>query len=108
MDHEGPWSWQRVDAPGLVELREKLGDFEARSYDEQVSARGPFKSIPLERLETEAQRRLTHLGIDDFDDLAEIHLNGEQRVWGLRMNNVVHLLWWDPDHSACKSEKRGT
>jgi hypothetical protein len=107
MDHEGPWSWQAIGAPGLVTLREKLGDLEAQSFDQQVSHRGPFKTIPLAHLELPAQRRLTDLRLDDFDDLAEIHVEGEQRAWGLRMNNVIHLLWWDPGHTVCISSKKG-
>lgn len=58
----------------------------------------------------EAQRRFGELGLDAvFDQYFRFRLGGEKRLWGfLTDDGVFHVLWWDPDHKVCPSEKRHT
>lgn len=66
------------------------------------------KFIPSENLCTEARRRLVDIAQDDADGLYELRLSGTERVWGHRIEDVCHLVWWDPDHTVCPSTLRNT
>jgi hypothetical protein len=56
--------------------------------------------IPIEDLPRDALRRLQDLQLDDEDGLCELRIKGASRVWGFRRGNVIHVLWWDPDHTV--------
>jgi len=35
-------------------------------------------------------------------------IDGRRRVWGIRREHVLCLLWWDPNHQVCPSQKKAT
>ena len=35
-------------------------------------------------------------------------ISGPGRVWGIREEHVLDLLWWDPRHEVCPSPKKHT
>lgn len=61
--------------------------------------------MPVERLCTEAQQRLVTLKLDDTDRVLSLRVTGRERVFGVRMDEPVYLLWWDPNHEVCPSTK---
>jgi hypothetical protein len=60
------------------------------------------------QLEPEARKRLTELKIDDLDTLWQLGDGNKPRVWGMRHGRVFALLWYDPDHTVYKVEKKHT
>lgn len=55
---------------------------------------------------SEAQTRLEELKLDDEEELFRFRLDGTARVWGIREGRVFKILWWDPEHEICPSNKR--
>jgi hypothetical protein len=42
----------------------------------------------------------------DFDELFTLRFNGAQRLWGIKVGEKYHVLWWDPEHEVCPSSKK--
>lgn len=100
LDLDGPWGWQRVAEAALRQLHDKLRGFETMTAGELFGPNRGHKHISVESLPREAFRRLQQLELDDVDGLCELRIRGAARVWGFRRGNIIHLLWWDPDHTV--------
>jgi len=64
--------------------------------------------VEVTKLIPDAQKRLSALRLDDFDVLFSLRIKAKPRLWGIRINNIFHALWWDPDHQVCPSLKKHT
>jgi hypothetical protein len=108
MDQEF-YGWDTISSPKFAEVIKKLGSYESKTWA-QVRAENPTGQhpVPLESLIPEAQKRLEVLRLDDLDELVRIRLSGTERVWCAQFGNVLYLLWWDPDHNICPSQKKHT
>jgi hypothetical protein len=100
LDLEGPWGWRRLDEAALRELHDKLRGLETMTAGEVFGPNRGHKHIPIGDLPRTAVRRLQDLQLDDQDGLCELRIKGAARVWGFRRANVIHVLWWDPDHTV--------
>ena len=60
------------------------------------------------KLCSHAQKRLVEMKLDDVDEVHSLRLSGVHRVWGILTENVLTLLWWDPNHEVCPSLKKHT
>ena len=65
-------------------------------------------SVPVEQLCSQAKKRLEELRLLDLEELHSLRLSGEERIWGILTQNVITLLWWDPNHEVCPSELKNT
>ncbi|CAB4583232.1 MAG: hypothetical protein F2534_16630 [Actinobacteria bacterium] len=103
-DHDGPWQWSWECLSTYIE---KLQHFESQPFDQSVGT-GTIgaKRIPLDSLCDQAKKRLRKLEHDDADALWELRLGGKPRIWGFRVGNVMHCLWFDPEHEVCPSKLR--
>jgi hypothetical protein len=108
-DMEGEWGWQGLDMTTMQRVIAKLRDFESMTLNE-VFHQGeyPGKWYPMARLPAPAKTRLQQLGRDDFDAIHRLRVGGSERVYGLLIDNVFHLLWWDPDHTVYPAPLRHT
>lgn len=106
MDVDGRWGWAGLDGDTVRLVHQKLAAFETMTWGELTKDKSNNKQIPVGNLCSEAQQRLTELRLDDQDALWQFRLGGRQRVWGWRAADVLHLLWWDPEHEVCPSAKR--
>jgi hypothetical protein len=55
-------------------------------------------SIASNRLCPEAQERLRALKLDDFEMLYSFRVTKRKRLWGIRVDHTLFILWWDPEH----------
>jgi len=102
-----PFGWHRIEASKLLEVRSKLAQFESmRWHDIFQAAGGQNHEVPRHRICRDARNRLEAIGQADVDFLVSLHLSGRERVWGIMDENVLKLLWWDPNHLICPSHKR--
>lgn len=107
IDFDGPWCWTKLTADLKKEVYRKLAQYERRSWKELNNRND--KAISVANLPVKARTRLQELELDDSDGaLWELHLTGEQRVWGIRRGDIMHLLWWDPDHKVYPTKKKHT
>ena len=65
-------------------------------------------SVAIGSLTKAAKDRLIALKYDDLDRLFSMRLSGTQRLWGIQVGNAFYVLWWDPCHRVCPSNKRNT
>jgi hypothetical protein len=41
-----------------------------------------------------------------FDpEVVRFRLDGKQRLWGVREGAVFHVIWWDPEHKVCPTDR---
>lgn len=85
---------------------QKLGQLEAFS-EQELRAQGSHYIAKGDVIQ-DAKKRLEQLKLDDVDELYSLRLSGANRVFSIRRNNVMCLLWWDPEHEICPSAKRNT
>jgi hypothetical protein len=101
MEMRDPFGWHKLSGPELLEIREKLKNFESMTLGEILRRNNHMVEVGI--LCKEAIDRLRELRLDDIDQLLSLRLTGVQRIWGILEHNVVILLWWDPDHLVCPS-----
>jgi hypothetical protein len=109
LEMQDPFGWHEVDEEALGEIRNKLKWFESMTVNQVfVESKHINHSVPRDKLCSEARKRLGELRLDDVDELHSLHLSGTKRVWGILTENILTLLWWDPDHEVCPSYKKHT
>lgn len=107
LDREGRWCWKNIDTETFWSvIQSKLGNFETMKWSDILGPR--HHEIPKTKLIPEAQRRLEEISQDDVDILVSLHLDGKKIIWGIRENNILKILWWDPKHEICPSPKKHT
>ena len=109
MDLDGPWSWGAILAADVEDVRRNLSEIERLTWGVACSGWRPrVKAIRTSQMPSRTRKRLLDTSRDDTDFLHEIHVSGEQRVWGIRRGSVFSLLWWDPRHTVYPSTKKNT
>ena len=106
IDKEGHWGWNQINALILDDILSKMSNFETMKWSEVLNRNNHI--IAKSQICAEAQKRLEVLKQDDIDELISLHLTGKKRIWGIRDQDVLKILWWDPDHTICPSPKRHT
>ena len=106
IDKEGPYGWNKFDSSCMKELMQKI--FETQKLTWQVIAENGSHPISINKLVHHAQKRLTKIKKDDLDDLYSLRISGKKRIWGIRERNIFWILWWDPNHEVCPSQKKHT
>ena len=86
-------------------IREKLAAFETMPFRDIIH--GGSHDVETWRLSPEAKKRMQEIQVEQ-DSLMSLRICGKERVWGIRDGNVVHLLWWDREHTVCPSLKKHT
>lgn len=103
IDFGGPWCCKPMGQTDLLRVVEKLRSFETMKWSAIMGHNN--HSVPIERLSPEAQDRLMDLKRDEVEEVFSLRITGRERVIGIRQDNVLHLLWWDPKHEVCPSTK---
>ena len=108
LDQKGTWGWRRIDGKVFWEkIWRKMGHFESMTWA-SIEASKRNSSISVSNLSSAARKRLRQIKQDDIDVLFHLGLSGKERVWGIRDGRVLRILWWDPEHTVCPSEKKHT
>lgn len=105
VDKEGPFAWTGLSNPSQYKTTvEKLANFETMSENELQQAGCHF--IETRRLCKEARDRLIHLELDDIDEVYSLRLQGTVRIFCVYRQQYLRVLWYDPDHKVCPSQKK--
>lgn len=108
LDWGGPFSWNALTTERLLrEIIPKLQDYESMTWGELEGTTGSH-FVDVTDLVKTARKRLKEIGMHDTDQLFSLRLAGKIRIWGVRDIAVLQMLWWDPDHEVCPSEKKRT
>ena len=104
-----PFGWHVLQGEKLHQLLERIQAFESMTWNEiLVEGKKHHHSISTDNLEKTAKDRLAELFLDDIEYLVSLKVDGCGRIWGIRQESILLLLWWDPDHKVCKSQKKHT
>lgn len=107
VETDGPWPWTGLSPSNADRLRQVLSSIE--QYGSWGAAIGNnFKAIPVSNLTAAALRRLEQKNNEDLSALVQIHLGGKPRAWGIQRGSACHLIWWDPKHEVCPTNKKHT
>lgn len=52
----------------------------------------------------EAIRDLSDANLAEIDEVMSLRLTGTNRIFGFMENEVMHILWWDPEHRVCPTK----
>ena len=107
LDFGGSWSFPNIDTASLRKVLERFRSLESMTWKEIESTTGSHV-IEISSIIRSAQETLEELHLDDATDLFSLRIQGRERIWGIRDNHILRILWWDPNHEICPSEKRNT
>ena len=109
LEFADPYGWHVVDAAKLTEIRVKLSQLEAKTWNDiLVKEKHWNHTVPVVKLSKPARDRLAALKLDDLEEFVSLRLAGSERVWGFRTGFVLNVLWWDPNHEVCPSPLKHT
>ena len=104
---DGKWGWEDVEVKLLFfDIISKLQNFETMNWSSVEATGSHF--VSFDQLCDDAQTRLTELQKEDISELFSLRLTGKRRIWGHRDRACLNLLWWDPKHEVCPSQKKHT
>ncbi len=107
VDLDGNWGWDKPNSDILFKtIIPKLHNFESMNWAEVEGAENHF--ISCEFICKDAQNRLKDLNKSDLEEIFSLRISGKQRIFGVRIGFALHLLWWDPKHEVCPSNKKHT
>ncbi len=109
VDHDGPWSFAKIDSATLVGLLTKLCSFESMTLRELFAPGEKHgKRYQVAQMPAHARKRLTEIERDDLTDMVRLRCGGAPRLYGYLQEHVFHVLWWDPLHQVWPSTKKHT
>ena len=107
LDLSGPFGWKNINADEIWDIFSvKIKDKEHINWNELKSAGS--HNVEYSNLTKIAQKRLAEIGQNDIDELFSLRLTGKTRIWGIRDRYQLKILWWDPEHKVCLSQKKHT
>lgn len=107
LDENGPWGWRIIDKNFFFDqILPKIKNFETMFWKDILGRQN--HEVSVSEIISDAQKRLAHLNLDDTETLVSLRLSGKQRIWGIRIGNILRILWWDPNHQIYPSELKHT
>lgn len=105
IDTGGEWTFKNIKKDYFWDhLINKLKSFESQTVGEFIIPQHNHK-IKKCSLCKEAQKRLIKIELDDYDEFYSVHITGIKRLWGILEGSYFKILWWDPHHEICPSNK---
>lgn len=99
------WREEGGKSSGFIWVAEHLKSSEGRTWGEIIANNHRDHPVPLDDLCREAQNRLWELKLDDTDPLWRLRFAGAARIWGRKDGPIFRVIWWDPCHRVCPSQK---
>ena len=103
------WSIYQNDGKSFVEhILPKLREIENMSWTNIIqSEKHKSHNVEIGSLTKKAQNELQELKIYQ-DELFSLRLTSKKRLWGILEEGVLNILWYDPEHEICPSNKKHT
>ncbi len=97
-----PFGWHKADGNKLIEIQQRLANFEPLTWKEMFTQRSGKYAHPIaiNELDKKARDRLTERKIDDVEQLICLRVSKKERIWGVLDNGILNLIWWDPEHQV--------
>lgn len=93
----------------LSYLISRLHDLETQTWSDIFKDRKKHHPIEVSKLIPEAQKLLT-VNREDIDEVFSLHISAKERLFGIIEPGVgvLDIIWWDPEHKICPSNKKHT
>lgn len=111
-DYDGPWGIEAVKKENWIKhLTVHISSFETMTWDELLKASGGraegkgnnHHEINVDNLSKKAKGRLNEINwIEDTDTIFSLRLQSKIRIYGVRDDNILKILWFDPWHDDKK------
>ena len=82
IDVGGPWSWENINKRDLLNLLEKLKNFETMKTIDFINPKKGSHEIKIEKISNEAKKRLKELANDDIDNLVSLRITSKKKGMG--------------------------
>ena len=109
IDHGGPWSILNISRDDHSELIRFMAHMEMTEAGIVFQPGGRAKKCPdmSECPNSDALKRLAD-EYQGLDYLFRLRLDSHKRLYGIRVGNEFHIIWWDPNHEIWPSELKHT
>lgn len=113
------WSFQKFDNESwhdeqytrtpFHEIADHLKSFESRTWKEiRHQSRKHDHPIEPAQIIARAQERLQVVTRGQYEELWRFRFTGACRIWGVRIQQIFYVLWWDPQHKIYPTDLRNT
>ena len=107
IDLAGEWGWTNIDKQYFFNtIVPRIKNLETMCWKDILSRDN--HEIPVAKIDRKAQKRLEELELDDYDLLVSLRFGSRERMWGIRVQNTLKILWWDPRHEVYPVGKKHT
>lgn len=107
LDIDGPWGWKNIDKTRFFgHILPKIRHFESMMWKEIFDRKN--HEVDVDRISRDARKRLSDLKLDDFGRLVSLRFSAKERLWGVKVSNILKLIWWDSNHEVYPSELKHT
>ena len=106
-DIDGPFSCSQFTPDDFKLLWDRLRAFEKMNVS-QFRTANSFHRVPTANITRIAKERLNKLKLDDIDIVYSFRITGTCRLWCMRHENILSVLWWDREHKVYPVGKRHT
>jgi len=90
----------------FVKVADHMKAYEGRTWAEIETQNAKHDHpVPVKNLTAKAQARLQALKQDDVEKLWRFRFSNLQRIWGIRDGRLFKVIWWDPEHKICPSNR---
>jgi len=98
LDHK-EWGWGNLDIGGFFGILEKhLHRYETTEWKE-LKRQESCHPLPIEEIVPRAQERICNK-CPGVDSLFQVSVGQIPRVWGVRKEDILYLVWYDPEHTV--------
>lgn len=106
-DIDGPFGCGQFDRDDFMQFWDRLRAFEKMNIS-QLRRAGSFHGVPCTNISKKAKSRLEEIKKDDLDIIYGFRITGECRLWCMKHENILSVLWWDRNHEVYPVKKRHT
>ena len=106
-DITGPFSCGQLTHYDFKNFWNRIRAFE-RMNSAQLKADGSNHEVPITNISRGAKARLKARKLDDVTAVYSFRIMGACRLWCMRHENILSVLWWDPSHGVYPVGKRNT
>ena len=106
-DIDGPFSCGQFVHDDFKLLWDKLRAFEKMNVAQLRQAKS-LHGVPTVNISQKAKVRLEEIKLDDIDIIYGFHIMGLCRLWCMKHENILSVLWWDRNHEVYPVGKKHT
>lgn len=106
-DIDGPFSCGQFTYEDFTQFWHRLRAFEGKSVSDLRKAQS-FHGVPCTNISRKAKTRLEEINQDDLDIIYSFHIMSRCRLWCMKHENILSVLWWDRNHEVYLVLKKHT